>query len=357
MRVLHLPRSIGANAYNLSVGERKNGIDSKVMIYDPSMYSSGADFVIKYSKNKKILYAIKAILFCIKSKNKYDVFHYNYGTAIIHTRKKWLFGLDVKFFRKANKVIAVTYQGGDSRQADYCLKNYETTFYTEDIVKAEKANDEMKRFRISFFDRYADLIYSTNPDLLNILPERAKFRPYTKLQPDEWEPCYSDYKKEKTVILHAPTRTHIKGTEYVDAAVARLKEEGYQIEYLMLQNIPNAEVIEYYKKADLVVDQLLIGWYGGFAVECMALGKPVMCYIRESDMRHIPDEMNRDMPIIRVTKDSLYDQMKYYLDHKEELSEIARQSRQYVEKWHDPKKIAKGIIKDYQRVLDKKKKK
>ena len=31
-----------------------------------------------------------------------------------------------------------------------------------------------------------------------------------------------------------------------------------------------------YAQADLVVDQVLIGWYGALAVETMAMGKPVI---------------------------------------------------------------------------------
>ena len=33
-------------------------------------------------------------------------------------------GLDLKLLRRAKKVIAVTYQGDDARQGDYCRKNY-----------------------------------------------------------------------------------------------------------------------------------------------------------------------------------------------------------------------------------------
>ena len=98
-----------------------------------------------------------------------------------------------------------------------------------------------------------------------------------------------------------------------------------------------------------------MGFYGGFAVECMAMGKPVMCYIRQQDMKWIPEEMAKDMPIIRVTKEDLYEKLKYYIEHKEELENIARKSRQYVEKWHDPEKIAKDIIEDYKNAMENKK--
>ncbi len=354
INVLHLRSSIGANAYNLAVGERKNGVSSTVMIDDPTMYSSQADIILKYNKNK-YLSMIQKILFCIKNSNRFDVIHYSWGSMLIQARKYKLFGLDLRYFKKKGKIIAVTFQGSDARQARYSVDNYDTTFYTERDAFEQKGDDERKASRIQFYDDNADLIYAINPDLLNVLPDRAKFRPYTKLQPEEWVPHYSNYDKEKTVILHAPTKRHVKGTDYIINAVERLKLEGYNLEFLLLENIPNDEVIECYKRADLVIDQLLVGWYGGFAVECMALGKPVMCYIRESDMKHIPAQMDKDLPIIRVKKETLYEKLKDVLDNKESLATIAHRSRKFVEEWHDPKKIAQEIIADYQRCLQHKK--
>ena len=353
MRILHLPSSIGGNAYNLSLGEKKNGVSSTVVIIDPTMYSYKTDYILSFPKNKLLL-LISWLSFCLKNAGKYDVFHYNFGSPLFNTHNKTFFGLDMRLFRLMGKVTAVTFQGSDCRQKRYCVDHYEITCYTEQDAIKEQNQDLYKQFRVGFYDQHVDLIYATNPDLLNMLPSRAKFRPYTKLQPEEWTPCYSDYTKKKTVILHAPSNQKVKGTAYVDEAIKRLEEEGYEIEYRLLQGIPNDEVIEYYKGADLVIDQLMIGWYGGFAVECMALGKPVMCYIRESDMKYIPEEMNRDMPIIRVTPYNLYGQLKRTLDEKEKLSSLARQSRTYVEKWHNPQKIAAMLIADYQQVLNQK---
>ena len=67
-------------------------------------------------------------------------------------------------------------------------------------------------------------------------------------------------------------------------AADRLQREGVPFDLELIENLPNAEATRRYRDADLVVDQLLAGWYGGFAVEAMALGKPVIAYLRESDL-------------------------------------------------------------------------
>lgn len=352
MRVLHLPHSVGNNAWTLSAAERETGIKSDVMIIDPTPYSNKCD--INFRPGNRYFRVFRYMLFCIKARNRYDVIHYNWGSVLFERKKFGLFAWDLKYFKKHGKVIAITFQGSDARQAEYCYRNMPITYFKAEDVIAQAKTDAYKVEKIRFLEKNADLIYATNPDLLHVLPSCAMFRPYTKLWPEEWKPRYSDYSKAKTVILHAPTKQNVKGTAYVTEAIKRLQSEGYDIEFMLLQNIPHDEVMQYYEKADLVIDQLLVGWYGGFAVECMALGKPVMCYLREEDLQYIPAQMKQEMPIIRVTPQSLYDKLKATLDHKQELAQVARASREYIEKWHDPHEIAIRIIQDYQACLDRK---
>jgi len=53
--------------------------------------------------------------------------------------------------------------------------------------------------------------------------------------------------------------------------IDRLKDEGYDIDFVLLENMSNHEVREQCMDADIVVDQLLLESYGVFAIECMAL--------------------------------------------------------------------------------------
>jgi hypothetical protein len=96
-----------------------------------------------------------------------------------------------------------------------------------------------------------------------------------------------------------------------------------------------------YADADILVDQLLVGWYGGLAVELMALGKPVVAYIREDDMGFIPSAMHADLPVVNATPGSIYNVLRELLTaRRHELGAIGVRSRQYVETWHDPIRVA-----------------
>ncbi len=82
-------------------------------------------------------------------------------------------------------------------------------------------------------------------------------------------------------ILHAPNHRGIKGTRYFEEAVRQLRQEGVAIELTILERVPNSEIRKAIAEADVIADQLIIGWYAMFALEAMAMGKPVICYLRE----------------------------------------------------------------------------
>ncbi len=65
----------------------------------------------------------------------------------------------------------------------------------------------------------------------------------------------------------------------------------------MIENLTHEEALNEYSKIDVLVDQLLAGWYGGLAVEVMSLGKPVVAYIREEDLDFIPKKMKEDISL------------------------------------------------------------
>lgn len=82
--------------------------------------------------------------------------------------------------------------------------------------------------------------------------------------------------------------------KFIRSLIENLKTR-YNVEMILVENMPNKEALEFYKQGDLVIDQVLAGWYGGFAVEAMKMGKPVGVYIREEDLQFIPEEMAKDL--------------------------------------------------------------
>ena len=61
--------------------------------------------------------------------------------------------------------------------------------------------------------------------------------------------------------------------------------EGLDADLEIVEGLRHDEAFERYRDADIVVDQLNAGWYGILAIECMALGKPVVTFLHDEAVR------------------------------------------------------------------------
>jgi len=366
LRVLHCPTTVGGNAQNLARVERSLGLDSYSVAFCQNHYNYPVDEVLWDDRARPVIQQLKCWGLVCRARRDFDVIHYNFGSSMLpwswRSQKK---GLSRRLAYPAysrlcrwtecralrRKVIAVTYQGDDARQGDYCRRHFAISIANE--VGSEyysSKSDEIKRRKIAWFDDFADLIYALNPDLLRVLPKRAEFMPYAHIDLNEWVP--PEWSRARVpVVAHAPTQRAAKGTRYILEAMNRLKAEGIAFELLLVENVSNREARRLYERADLVVDQLLAGWYGGFAVEAMALAKPVVCFIREGDLAYIPSGMRAELPLINATPESIYSVLKEWLTVRvHELRGRGLESRRYVERWHDPVRVVSKLVRDYQRI-------
>jgi glycosyltransferase involved in cell wall biosynthesis len=125
-----------------------------------------------------------------------------------------------------------------------------------------------------------------------------------------------------------------------------------QLELELVEGVPHEEARRIYARADVAVDQLHAGWYGGFAVVAMALGLPVVAYLRDGDLGVLPAGMREEIPVIHATSETLADVLRERLTtDREGLRELGRRSRAFVERWHDPRAIASALAADYESVV------
>ena len=187
---------------------------------------------------------------------------------------------------------------------------------------------------------------------MHVLPKNSTFIPYSHIFLDDWKPIYTQTEDRLLRICHAPSHRAVKGTKYILSAVENLKSCGYNFDLILIENMSNSDARKQYEKCDVLIDQLFAGWYGGLAVELMALGKPVMVYIREEDLQFIPKEMAQSLPFITASADTIEEKLEIVLNmDRNKLLKCAYKSREYVEIWHDPIKIANIIKKDYEMAL------
>jgi glycosyltransferase involved in cell wall biosynthesis len=148
--------------------------------------------------------------------------------------------------------------------------------------------------------------------------------------------------REEIVVVHAPTDRVIKGTQHVIEAVDMLRGEGVPIRLDLVEGVSREVALERLARADLLVDQLVLGWYGTVAVEAMALGRPVMAYIREDAPEDNP--FGADLPVVRTTPATLVDDLRALAADRERRRRLSIAGRSFVERHHDPVALARKAL-------------
>ena len=146
-------------------------------------------------------------------------------------------------------------------------------------------------------------------------------------------------RREHPVVLHAPSSRSRKGTSEVVAAAEKL---GLNLE--LVEGVDHRAAFERYRNADLVVDQLNAGWYGMFAIETMALGKPVVAFLHEEATKRTEEAFGLKVPIVHATKETLADVLEDLVSRPDELRRIGAESRAYVERVHDLAAVADRLL-------------
>jgi hypothetical protein len=352
MRVIHTPVNVGNQPFVLSRNERKLGVQSDVVVHyvSPALQYQ-ADRVLGALGGQSDDELRARISEGLSAPVSYDVFHYYFGRTLF----SWSdYGgtdpfpyLDLKLAKIMQKPIIFTLQGCDVRlAAESSARNSFTMCRSGACGFFESCITTLDAQRRRFIEDVlplADKVFYLNPELGHYV--QGEFLPYSNVEISQFKvtpPRLSG----KIKIVHAPSDPKIKGTALILEALETLKSE-YDFELILIQNMPHAEAMLAYRDADIVIDQVLAGWYGGFSVEVMAMGKPVLCYLREEDFGNVPAAMISDLPIVNIRPLHLAEDIRAAFDRRAEWLQWSENSRRYVEKWHNPAVIAAAMIEVY----------
>jgi glycosyltransferase involved in cell wall biosynthesis len=145
--------------------------------------------------------------------------------------------------------------------------------------------------------------------------------------------------RERPVVMHAPSSRTRKGTEHVVAACAAL-----DVDLEIVEGLDHREAFERYRRADVIVDQLNAGWYGVFAIEAMALGKPVVTFLHDEAVRRTEEAFGLEVPIVNASKDTLVDALRPLVGSADERIRVGAASRAYVEEVHDVERMTDRLL-------------
>jgi len=198
--------------------------------------------------------------------------------------------------------------------------------------------------------RWADAIFVSTPFLYDFVPRSAVLVPQAisvdsleKYIPSKKQ--YRDGIRDPVVITHAihseEARGH-KGSDIIIDAIKKLKARGLKIDFRFYIGEKHDLVLNEIAQADIHIDQMYYGWHGTISVEAMAIGTPVVCYIR-------PDleEFGESLPIVRADKTNLIEQLESLIQNVKLRKRLSSEGEIYVSKFHDVHQVAKKMLDIY----------
>jgi glycosyltransferase involved in cell wall biosynthesis len=324
VKVLHSPVNVAGGPGAISAGLRELGVESTLLVFNERPFERGFDVNLELRDTSRVSSVpfnlpkqLRALRWAMR---EFDVFHFHAGLTLAPRR------ITLPLLRRARKGIVFQSWGSDLRGRDASEVEY------------------LRQAGAVIVGSY----------LTRRLAPRGPWPEYDVVPPaivlHDWEPAPA----EPGVVVrvaHAPSKRAVKGTEAVITAVDSLRARGAPIELDLIEGVPNREARLRYAAADVIVDQLKIGWYGMFAIESMALAKPVVVHLDEEAAGDTEEAFGLELPLVRADEGSLENVLARLLEVRETLPELGRLSREYVEQVHAHTSVAKRVLEIYERVM------
>ena len=144
------------------------------------------------------------------------------------------------------------------------------------------------------------------------------------------------------MVAHAPTDRDVKGTAHVVAGGRRAAAGGRGVRLDLIEDVTRDEALSASPRPTSSSTSSLLGWYGAVAVEAMALGRPVLAYIREDEPEDNP--FGSKLPIVRTTAATLAADLRRLAADRADRHALGAAGRRFVEEQHDPRRIARRCL-------------
>jgi glycosyltransferase involved in cell wall biosynthesis len=274
---------------------------------------------------------------------RHDVFGFFFDGGLLWATPFWR--AELALLRLAGKRVVVYPYGSDARLASVVRESGRWHAYTDVPKGEEDRREDQVRARLAAFGRYANVVLGC-ADLYEELPRVDGILRYPFDQTG-WEPTPA-LNDGVVRIVHAPNHRHYKGTRYLLKAVEQLHGEGLPVELQLIEGVPTQEARQIYAEADIIADQFLIGAYALFAIEGMALGKPVVCRLDPRFLDAHPEWT--DCPIVSADPDTLAQELRRLVLDRELREEIGARGPAYVRRYHSLESVGADMDAIYRRL-------
>ena len=302
LRVTHCPVNIAGIPWENVQALRRKGVDARLVVFERGTLHHEADWSLDRHGNLARRLATQFAAFA-KLAPKTDVFHFYFGLTLIPK------SLQFPLLRLLRKKSVFHYLGSDIRGKS-----------REELAFGKRADAEI----VGSYDAIRWV-----PEA-HVIPPGLDLREFTPFPPSD---------SARPLVVHAPSNREKKGTRFVIEACERL-----DVELDIVEGVPHEEARARYARADIVVDQLTAGWHGVFALESMALGKPVVTHLKPDVVERSAEGFGIRLPIVPATKETLVEALRPLVEQPALRREVGAAGRAYVEQVHDIDRVADHLL-------------
>jgi glycosyltransferase involved in cell wall biosynthesis len=305
VRVTHCPVNVAGIPWANVEALRRKGVDARLVVFNRAKLHPEADWSLDRRGPLPLRLATQFAAFA-RLAPRTDIFHFYFGLMLVPK------SLQFALLRNTGKKSVMHWLGSDIRGKS-----------PEELAWGKRAGAQI----VGSYDAIRWV-----PDA-HVVPPGLDLRNYTPRPPSD---------NARPLVVHAPSNREKKGTAHVIEACARLR-----VELDIVEGVPHDEARERYARADIVVDQLNAGWHGVFALEAMALGKPVVSHLKPDVVERSAEAFGVRVPIVPATADTLVDALRPLVEDAGRRRELGVAGRTYVEQVHDIDRIADRLLDIY----------
>jgi glycosyltransferase involved in cell wall biosynthesis len=308
LRVVHCPINTAGIPWQQAQALRRKGVDATLVVFERYKLHPEADWCLDRPQGfvRRQLVQWRAL---VKLLPRTDVFHFYFGLTLVPK------SLQFPILRTLRKKSVYHFLGSDIRGKT-----------PEQLAYGKRADAQI----VGSYDAARWV-----PEA-EVVPVGIDLSGYSAVPPTD---------RGRPLVVHAPSNRQRKGTDHVIAACEQLP-----VDLEIVEGLHHDEARRRYERADIIVDQLNAGWYGVFAIEAMALGKPVVTFLHEEAVRRTEEAFGVRVPLVPATKETLADALRPLVSSPEERRRIGAESRAFAERVHDMDRIADRLLDIYSRL-------
>ena len=286
LRVLHAPVNVGNQPWVLSRHERALGVRSDLVVNYSTWLQYPADRCLGQWLDSSWATRARRLCFALSAPWRYDVFHYYFGQSLFHwgsraePSRRWFADLRLAKRRRAARADDPARLRRPSQPA---LRGAKRNHHVPSRpVRIRRRLPLRPRPRRSESSSTASCRWRSGCSCsIRSWPTTFPGRSFSPTPASTLRRSRPRGRGPRARLRSSmPRAIRQKRARASFARPSQRLQRRHEIRYVEVTRLPHAEAMKLYAQADLVIDQLLAGWYGGFAVETMAMGKPVVCYIR-----------------------------------------------------------------------------